>query len=69
MTYSEVDIQFNALLTSSLEGGECSIQYSKLLLALASTVILVSESHATHDRILLSDPSESHYTLAYSMNS
>jgi hypothetical protein len=36
----------------------CSLT-SKLLLALISTVILVSEFHGTHDRILLSDGSGS----------
>jgi hypothetical protein len=36
---------------------------AKLLLALASTVILGSESHRTHDRILLSDGSGSLQTL------
>jgi hypothetical protein len=37
---------------------------AKLLLALASTVILGSESHRTHDHILLSDGSGSLQSLA-----
>jgi hypothetical protein len=32
---------------------------AKLLLALASTVVVVSEPHGTHDHILLSDGSRS----------
>jgi hypothetical protein len=39
--------------------GGYSVQSSKLLVALASTVILGSESHGTHDHILLSDGSGS----------
>jgi hypothetical protein len=37
--------------------GKCIIQFSKLLMALASTVILRSESHGTLDNILFSDDS------------
>jgi hypothetical protein len=46
-----------------------TIQFSKLLLVLASTVILGSESHGTHGHILKSDGSGSLQTsLLYGRN-
>jgi hypothetical protein len=39
--------------------GECDWLTAKLLLALASTAIMGSESHGAHDHILLSDGSGS----------
>jgi hypothetical protein len=44
--------------------GGYTVQSSKLLMGLASTVILSSESHKTHDHILLSDGSGSLQTTA-----